>query len=280
MWLVSIMNGVEFLAYLVSFPETSVTHRRAANLNHFRTSELFRLPRRIHGALTFKRIIQPLLFLQSPHVVLVALAYGITFAIVSPGLATIVPLAFGSAYHFGPIGQGLVFISVIVGVVLGELIAGPISDRLMNRERSLAKQADRPVRLERRLLLALPGYVLAPVGVIIFGVTLLDATHWIGPCFGFGIASFGLQLITTPLKTYCVDCYPEHAPAIMQLVNVTRQILSFTVPFWSPNLNKGVGYGLGYGIEAIILVVLYLASLLVFWKGANLRATIRVHGLE
>lgn len=279
MWLVSIMNGIEFLAYLISFPETSIAHRRAADLDRFHASEFFRLPRRVHGALTFKRILQPLLFIQSPHVVLIALAYGITFAIVSPGLATIVPLAFGSAYHFGPIAQGLVFISVIIGVLLGEVVAGPMSDWLMKRERLHAKRSERPVRLERRLLLALPGYVLAPIGVIIFGVTLLNKTHWIGPCFGFGIASIGLQLITTSLKTYCVDCYPEHAPAVMQLINVTRQTLSFTIPFWSPNLNKAVGYGLGYGIEAIILVVLYVASLLVLWKGAGMRATVKVHGL-
>jgi Na+/melibiose symporter-like transporter len=82
-------------------------------------------------------------------------------------------------------------------------------------------------------------------------------TPWIGPCFGLGIANFGLQVVTTVLITYCVDCYSSHPFLVTQFINIVRQLISFTVPFWNPNLNEKVGYDLGFGIEAIIAVFFY-----------------------
>ncbi|KAK2875348.1 hypothetical protein FQN49_001666 [Arthroderma sp. PD_2] len=189
---------------------------------------------------------------------LIAFAYGVTFAITSPGISVILPLALEEFYGFGATAQGLFFLGPLVGVLLGERLGGPGSDWAMNRERRRA--TTRP-------------------SVVIFGVTLQSRTHWIVPCIGFGISNFGLQLVTTPLKTYCVDCYSSHSPSVLQLINIIRQAVSFTVPFWSPNLNEAVGYGLGFGIEAIILACFYLCSLLVLWKGTVWRQAVRVKGL-
>lgn len=75
---------------------------------------------------------------------------------------------------------------------------------------------------------------------------------------GLATASCGLQAITTVLMTYCVDSYSTHPLVVGQFVNVTRQTIAFTVPFWSPRLNAKLGYGLGFGVEAIIAVVFYI----------------------
>lgn len=172
---------------------------------------------------------------------LIAFAYGVTFAITSPGLSTIVPFALEELYAFGLIPQGLFFFGLLVGVVLGELLAGPGSDCAINRERRQAA-----------------------IGVIFFGVTLKTHRHWIAPCIGYAISNFGLQMTTTPLKTYCVDCYPSHSGSVLQFINVIRQFTSFTV---------------GFGIGAIILAVFYSASLLILWKGNVWRRSIKVKTL-
>jgi MFS family permease len=279
MWLVAICNGLQFLAYLFTVPETSCTHRQLSGPGEDQFSNMFKPPKRSHGRLGLRSFFEPFLLLQSPHVTLVAFAYGVTFAITSPGISSIVPLATKEVYNFSPIAQGLFFVGPLVGVLLGELVAGPTSDWLMNRERSRATSNGRDVRLEARLLGGLPGYVLAPLGVVIFGVTLETHCPWIAPCIGFALANFGLQLVTTPLKTYCMDCYPSHSGSVLQLINAIRQIISFTVPFWSPNLSAKVGYGLGFGIEAIIMVFFSVCSLLAFWKGSTWRQAIEVKGL-
>jgi MFS family permease len=271
MWLIAICNGIQFLAY--------VFNRQLSGPSKDQFSQMFKPPKRAHGRLGLRSFIEPILLLQSPHVTLVAFAYGVTFAITSPGISAIVPLATKEIYNFSPVAQGLFFVGPLVGVLLGELAAGPASDWLMNRERSKAANTSREVRLEARLVGGLPGYVLAPLGVIIFGVTLETHCPWIAPCIGFALANFGLQLVTTPLKTYCMDCYPSHSGSVLQLINAIRQIISFTVPFWSPNPDQKVGYGLGFGIEAIIIVFFFVCSLLVFWKGGIWRRVVEVKGL-
>lgn len=82
--------------------------------------------------------------------------------------------------------------------------------------------------------------------------------HWIAPCIGLGVAICGLQIVTTVLTAYCVDCYSSHSSAVTQFISFLRQVISFTVPFWNPPLNDKVGYGVGFGIEAIIVVTFYI----------------------
>lgn len=261
LWITSITNAVQTVGFVLTCPETSDSRRR----NGF-------------GTLKIRQFVEPFLILQSPHIVLVTFAYGVAFALTSVGLASIVPLAFEERYGLGTIDQGLIFLGPLSGVLLGERLAGPGSDWIMNRERHRCSTADSE-RLEVRLWIALPGFLLAIVGVLIFGLTLQYSTHWIAPCIGFAISNFGLQLVTAPVKTYCVDCLKSHPGSVLQFINTVRQIIAFTVPFWSPNLNARLNYGLGFGVEAIILAVFSLCCVVLLWKGFDWRKVVHVKGL-
>ncbi|KAJ5287957.1 hypothetical protein N7478_003643 [Penicillium angulare] len=264
LWLTAIMNAVQTIGFVLTCPETSHLHRQNGR-GHFRLWD----------------VLEPFLVLQAPHIVLIAFAYGVSFAIVSVGLATIVPIALGEIYEFSAVSQGLFFLGPLIGALIGEQLAGPASDWIMNRGRqNFESGASKPTGLERRLLVGMPGFVFAVAGILIFGLTLQNKTHWMGPCMGFAIATFGLQVITTPLKTYCVDCLPAQSGSVLQLINAVRQIVSFTVPFWSPNLTAKLGNGLGYGVEAIILAFFSMGFLMVLWRGASWRNSIPVKGLR
>lgn len=264
LWLNAIMNAVQTVGFLLTCPETSASHRQ----NGYRRLD----PR---------HFFEPFLVLQAPQVVLVAFAHGVTFAIISVGLSTIIPIALADLYDFGPVSQGLFFLGPLIGTLLAEQITGPISDWVMNRERQRASRALSldSARLEQRLFVGIPGFILAIGGVLIFGFTLQNKTHWIGPCLGYAIASFGLQVVTTPIKTYSVDCLSNYPGSVLQLINIVRQVISFTVPFWSPNLGQKLGYALGYGIEAILIAIFALGCLLALWKGAAWRKAIQPRGL-
>ena len=85
MWLPACTNGAQALAFFLTYRETLYPARQLLppNLSHF--TELFRLPRRVpHSSLSLKTFLAPLLFIQSPIVVLCALAYGLSFG-QSPG---------------------------------------------------------------------------------------------------------------------------------------------------------------------------------------------------
>ena len=264
LWLTAIMNAVQAVAFVLTCPETSFQHRKYG-----------------HSKLRFQYLLEPFLILQAPHIVFVAFAYGVTFAIVSVGLATIVPIALEKIYGFGAVAQGLFFFGPLIGALIGEQLAGPGSDWMMRRERRKAgieTENESPQRLERRLIVGLPGFPIAVFGILIFGLTLQYRTRWMGPCMGFAIANFGLQLVTTPSKTYCVDSLTSHAGSVLQLINTVRQILAFTVPFWSPDLTDRLGYGLGYGVEAIILATFSLGCIVVLVWGEDWRRTRLVKG--
>ena len=118
LWVTAIMSGVQTIVFSLTCPETSYEHRQHR-----------------HRPLRLQYAFEPILILQAPHIVFIALACGVTFAIVSVGLATIVPIALEKIYGFGAVAQGLFFLGPLIGALLGEQLAGPGSDWIMNRER-------------------------------------------------------------------------------------------------------------------------------------------------
>lgn len=167
LWLCAIINGAEFVAYLFLFRETAWVEGMAS------PRRLTWIPRCLPGRRLRARVFAyPLLFVQSPAILIIAFAYGVTFGFALVGLTNIEPLAFGAFYGFGTVQNGLVFLSVLVGAVIGEQVSGPFSDALMRRYVKRCQQNGKNFRFEHRLVAAIPGYFLAPIGLLIFGITL------------------------------------------------------------------------------------------------------------
>lgn len=100
MWLVAIANFSQVIACIFTCPETSVEHRQLNGLGAFHPREYLVLPKRLPGRLKPRSFLEPLLFIQSPPVTLAAVAYGITFGIISPGMTAIIPLSMElNLYH-------------------------------------------------------------------------------------------------------------------------------------------------------------------------------------
>lgn len=173
LFLCAIINAAELVAYVFTFSETLWVPEDSEPLPKPSTWLAKLIPRRVPGStLAFMDFSAPLIFIQSPVIVICALAYGATFGVVLVGLTNIEPIAFGNFYRFKTTQDGLVFLSVLVGAVIGELAAGPLSDAVMKRHLRHCHETGKPGRYEHRLIAALTGYVLVPAGLVIFGVTL------------------------------------------------------------------------------------------------------------
>ena len=275
---------LQFIAYLLTFEETLYAARQQQPQQHSRQwsiARIFRVPRRVPGSsLSILTAVKPLYFLQSPVVVICALAYAVCFSVVSVGVATIIPLPFGEYYNFNSTADGLTYIAILVGVIIGEQAAGPLSDRMMKRHIETARAGGHSARLEHRLR-ALPlGYVLVVVGLIMFGESLEQRNHWIVPCIGMGIASGALQIVATVLTTYCVDVLSADALSVSVFINFVRQAIAFTILFWSPPLCDQLGYGAGFIVEAAVVVAFFLPTGFVYWRGEALRKRWPVRGLR
>lgn len=141
--------------------------------------------------------------LKYPSVLLPALYYSISFGLGSVLFAVTGSAAFGSIYHFDTVGVGLAIgLSTFIGTLLGELCAGPVSDRLIYLYMRSHNGEAVP---EARLRAMWPGALLLPVGVIIEGVCFQYRTQWAGPVIGIGIGAFGLQILSTNIYAYVTD---------------------------------------------------------------------------
>lgn len=112
------------------------------------------------------------------------------------------------------VGVGLAIgLSTFVGTLLGEVSAGPVSDRLLYL---YAKTHNGKLKPEARLQATWPGAFLLPAGIIIEGVCLQYKTPWIGPVMGIGIAAFGLQGLSTNIYAYVTDVSGSHCCTRLQ----------------------------------------------------------------
>ncbi|EIN08318.1 MFS general substrate transporter [Punctularia strigosozonata HHB-11173 SS5] len=176
--------------------------------------------------------VYPLLMARRPVVLLPTIAYTIVFAYAGVFITVLVPQFFQLKFNLNASQVGLQFISLIVGAVLGEQLAGWGSDRLVRWRAERARNRGNGDREpEMRLLASYPGFVLATAGLAVWGVQLQNAPpgKWnVTPDVGGGIAYFGLQLVTTPLYAYCLESYQADAAAISSFMLVA---FGFTVPF-------------------------------------------------
>lgn len=141
--------------------------------------------------------------LKYPSVLLPAIYYSISFGLGSVLFAVTGPAAFGSVYHFNTAQVGMAIgLPTLTGTLIGELAAGPVSDRILYLYTKTHGGVSKP---EARLQATWPGFILLPAGIIIEGVCLQHKTHWPGPVIGIGIAAFGLQVVSTNVFAYTTD---------------------------------------------------------------------------
>lgn len=221
----------------------------------------------IHGkrALRLADFTHTFAMLKYPSVLLPTIYYSISFGLGSVLFAVTGAAAFGAIYEFNTAQIGMAIgLSTFVGTLIGELSAGPVSDYVLYLHTRRSRGAFRP---EGRLHAMWPGFILCPAGVIIEGVTLQYATHWAGPVLGIGIGAFGLQIISTNIFAYCTDCYKPQAAEISTLLNLGRQIFSFTLGFYMLRFASATTWGIAWSTVAIINAVLFTGIVVLMCRG-------------
>ncbi|KAJ7460933.1 MFS multidrug transporter [Mycena galericulata] len=179
-------------------------------------------------------VFRPLIMIWRPVVLLPALAYAITFSYTNVLMTIQIPQLFGEKFHLTPGQMSLQFISLLIGAVLGEQLAGYGSDVLVNWRTRRAGGRRIP---EFRLALAPPGFMLAIIGLIVWGIQLQNATvgKWnVTPDIGSAIALFGQQLVTTVCVTYAIESYLDETADVSAFIVFLRQLYAFTAPFYFP----------------------------------------------
>ena len=189
--------------FIFTVPETLYSHSaERAQRPYGSWMENMTMRGKAHSTRSLKIIdfFRPIQMLMYPSVLLPTLYYSVSFGYGSILFIITSANIFLKVYKYQPYQTGVLLgVPLTVGSVIGELVAGGLSDWI-SEKRALSRNGVR--KPEDRLLALFPAIVLLPLGIIIEGVCLTHKLHAIGTGFGIAIASFGLQIATTVVYTY------------------------------------------------------------------------------
>ena len=188
-------------------------------------------------------IFSPIIFLLS---LFMAITYGYLYL-----LFTTFPVVFGEYYHFNIGITGLVYLGLGVGNIIGLVIFGVFSDKVL-----LAKAASGELKPEYRLLPMVWTSFTLPIGLLIYGWSAKYAVHWIVPIIGNAFFGIGLLVTLVCTLTYVVDAFTEYAASATAANAVLRSVVGATLPLAGPAMYTALGIGWGNSLLAFIALAL------------------------
>ncbi|KAL3455060.1 major facilitator superfamily domain-containing protein [Aspergillus heterothallicus] len=220
----------------------------------------------------FKR---PFVLLAYPTVLWASLVYGMSLSW-NVILGALVAQLFGPPpYNFASGSQGLIFISPLVGSLVGTYLCGPIADQVATFFTIRNNGVREP---EMRLPTCLVAALLTFLGALISGLTYHYQTHWSGPIVGFGVLSAGAQMGATLSMSYALDCHIELSAEMMVTISCLKSAVAW---IWTWCINDWVdanGLLVVFMVIASLNVVVYASTMGFYFYGKKVRIWIHSKG--
>ncbi|KAH6844358.1 membrane transporter [Alternaria alternata] len=215
-----------------------------------------------------RAIVRPMkmLFL-SPIVGLMSLYVAVNYGILYLFFTT-VTFVFEGQYRFSSGAVGLSYIGVGVGMFIGMIALGIVSDKIIVKQ-----QAKGNVKPEHRLplILTMPGAIGLPVGVFVYGWTTYYKVHWIVPIIFTSFIGLGNLTAMMTIQTYLVDAFTIHAASAIAANTVLRSIFGAFLPLAGLNMYDALGLGWGNSLLGFISVAFIPVPILFRYYGERIR---------
>ncbi|KAL4908088.1 hypothetical protein BDW74DRAFT_175869 [Aspergillus multicolor] len=215
-----------------------------------------------HEAEFFGTILRSFAYFLVPAVLWVITSYGIyiglgalTFNYTFPLLITAPP------YSWPQTSSGLIALATILGFAIA-LPFTPTSDILAAK---LTARNGHIREAEMRLPALLPALVLAPAGLITYGLTAQNSLHWTGYFAGVAMTQCGAYFFFTFTLAYSVDSYFADVSEMLVAMNLGKQAISFGMGSYLLDWIEGKGYAVVIaGVFGAVAVVNNI-MVAVFW---------------
>lgn len=193
-----------------------------------------------------------------------AYLYGLMYLVLST-FPTLWSVSYRESIGIG----GVNYVALGVGFFLGSQICAPLQDRIYKRLKARGGGIGKP---EFRVPLMIPGAVLVPVGLFIYGWSAEFKTFWLVPDIGAAIFSAGVIIGFQCIQTYIVDSYTRFAVSAIGAATVMRSLAGFGFPLFAPVMYRALGNGWGNSLLGFIAVGLGLPAPVLLWSyGEKLR---------
>ncbi|PQE24361.1 hypothetical protein CJF31_00002631 [Rutstroemia sp. NJR-2017a BVV2] len=220
-----------------------------------------------HGLTTkdffFRSIVRPAkLSFRSPIVlstsIYMAIVYGYLYL-----LFTTFPIVFESTYRFSTGTVGLTYLGLGVGSLLGLTTFAALSDRIIKSKTAKAQaqsESDDPssppaqMKPEYRLPFLIPGAILIPIGLFMYGWTAQYRVHWIAPIIATSLIGIANMFIFMSINLYLVDAFTVYAASALAANTVFRSVMGAVLPLAGQQMYQTLGLGWGNSLLAFIAV--------------------------
>ncbi|UPK94441.1 hypothetical protein LCI18_005376 [Fusarium solani-melongenae] len=197
-----------------------------------------------------------------PAVAYTAFVYGILVALNDVMSTTIATYMKKPPYDFNSAQVGLMSLPRIIGVTIGCVIGGPLSDWLVI---FLSRRNKGIYEPEVRLWCLCLFVPLVPAGTILMGVGLNNGLAWPLVALGIVLYNMGVAPINSVALTYLTDSYENVIGDALVAVTVVRNTFSTAFIFaLTPWIEK-------IGITYVFVTILLLATIILGFFGVLLR---------
>ena len=155
------------------------------------------------------------------------------------------------------------------GVLLAQLYGHLANDRL---PLWLCRRSGGIWQPEYRLqTLWLPGFVILPIGLGIFGASLQYHLHYMVLALGSFLIGWSTTAIIPVTVNYIIECFNQHASEAAAIMGLYRLAFSLTLPFFVPAWIASVGANWCLGMAAFFSIFAYSFIIILIWKGHVIR---------
>ncbi|PKX95164.1 MFS transporter [Aspergillus novofumigatus IBT 16806] len=274
-WLVTILGGIFIPGSFLLIKETSgpVLLRKKAQRLRKRTGDMSSKPAEESGQAIGQRfklaIVRPLkLLLVTPIVGLMALymavAYGILYLLIST-----FSFVYKDNYNFDEGQAGLTFLPAGIGMMIGVVTFGALSDAIVQKAQRKGLEHRPEVRLSP--VLTTPCCIALPAGLFIYGWTAQYAIHFIVPMLGVAVFSCGLMGVMMSVQNYLLDTYPPYAASVTAALAVLRSLAAAFLPLAGLDMYNTLGLGWGNSLLGFICVAMIPIPYVLYTVGERLR---------
>ncbi|KAH8587667.1 major facilitator superfamily domain-containing protein [Bisporella sp. PMI_857] len=184
------------------------------------------------------------------------------------------PLLFEATYGLNLWQVGLTFLGIIFGMIVAASSAplwAFVEEFLLIRH---GKETDRN-EPEYRLIPAIPGGLLIPIGLFWFGWSLYPDIHWAMPVIGSAIFGCGTLLVFTGIFTFLVDAYPLYAASALAGNGFARGSFGAAFPLFAIQMYEALGYHWATSVLAFLAVAMLPLPWIFFKFGKAIRGKSR-----
>ncbi|RGP59015.1 hypothetical protein FSPOR_11637 [Fusarium sporotrichioides] len=182
-----------------------------------------------------------------------------------------VPYTFGRVYQFSIEESGLVFLSIVIGCLLG-LVTVILCDVLLYRKQA-SKYPPHQIPPEHRLYPSLIGSIGLPIGLFWFGWTARPGVSWASPAAAMIVFAWGNLCVFVSTMQYITDTYHGNVVASAASANsLARYGFAGVFPLFTIQMYETLGIDWASSLLGFVALVLLPVPWVLFRYGPKIRA--------